>query len=221
MLKPIRKPRPFAGTRGESLQDLYATTLGCVGVIAVTDVTTPTNVRYNTNAHVAVSTLDDKVTESKNVVYKRLSITEVFKRAKFEEETGMFAPVKTPLVHPLSKAAFISFLNGVHKCDFDITDIDVVYVSGSQYTVTALVDSHGYVGSATLTLGEGGNIVINCAGAPSEITIEYEIPNDEEPAIVEVVSNGVVISTGEFLSQAFHDALEDVGILATPVTSVK
>ena len=48
-LLPIRKPRPFAGRKGQSIKDLYSSAKGAKGVISVKPLTTP-NSRYNTQA---------------------------------------------------------------------------------------------------------------------------------------------------------------------------
>ena len=52
-LLPIRKPRPFAGKKGQSIKDLYSSAMRAKGVLSVKPLATP-NMRYNTEAVVRI-----------------------------------------------------------------------------------------------------------------------------------------------------------------------
>ena len=49
-LLPIRKPRPFAGKKGQSIKDLYSSAMRAKGVLSVK----PLAMRYNTEAVVRI-----------------------------------------------------------------------------------------------------------------------------------------------------------------------
>lgn len=236
MLKPIRKPRPFSGTRGAGLKELYSAAFSALGVAKVTPIVHEYNNRYNTRAHVATALGDDNViTRSIEVLYNRQDLVKVLKMAGFtlavEGLTNDLTHADVPnVVHPLTPVKLLGLLNGVFKCDFNEDDLDIV-VNNKSYTLTAKTESLGYIGKATIQFGGGGS-TISCAGAPSSIELELEligappsfdlgeaVPDEYK---MEIKVDGEVIYHGLPETPEFFDALEAAGLTASfPPSSIQ
>lgn len=215
MLIPLRKPRPFSGARGQSLKELYSACLvRGLGIVTVKK-TSGNEPRYNTEAVVAIKLNGDAVESIQNTLYNRLTIKQVFKLAKFNTDSGDVAPVRptVEVKHPMTTKQVLEFLNGVHRCDFDETDITITHKGGSLYAIEAKEQSLGYIGSGDLTIGES-KPTINCAGAPSTITIPVSMdPADEaNPPELEFRIGDEIIFSGSIVGTGLPDALKARGI---------
>lgn len=155
MLIPQRKPRPFSGSKGESIKELYSATIGNLGIIDLNSIDKTVSERYNTQAWILTKakTTAGLPEETKRVLYNRLTISEVFSRASLDDGTGFQVEANEEVQHPLTTDALIKLLNGKYHCDFDSTDIIATYINGNVYTVSALVKSLGYIGEAELHVG--------------------------------------------------------------------
>ena len=173
-LLPIRKPRPFAGRKGQSIKDLYSSAKGTKGVVSVKPLTTP-NSRYNTQAVVLVKEPKriGAFPNNRTIVYKRLHLDEVFRLIN-EEYDGQSLEIVTEkeIVHPLSTSDILRILNGQFGCDFEEDDVTIENTSCTEYTLTAKEQSTGYIGQATISIGR--ELIYDCSGAP-HVTDEFEI----------------------------------------------
>lgn len=173
-LLPIRKPRPFAGRKGQSIKDLYSSAKGTKGVISVKPLTTP-NSRYNTQAVVLIKEPKriGAFPDIRTIVYKRLHLDEVFRLIN-KEYDGQSLEIATEkeIVHPLSTSDILRILNGQFGCDFEEDDVTIENTSCTEYTLTAKEQSTGYIGQATISIGR--ELIYDCSGAP-HVTDEFEI----------------------------------------------
>lgn len=173
-LLPIRKPRPFAGRKGQSIKDLYSSAMGTKGVISVKPLTTP-NSRYNTQAVVLVKEPKriGAFPDIRTIVYKRLHLDEVFRLIN-KEYDGQSLEIATEkeIVHPLSTSDILRILNGQFGCDFEEDDVTIENTSCTEYTLTAKEQSIGYIGQAVICIGR--ELIYDCSGAP-HVTDEFEI----------------------------------------------
>lgn len=173
-LLPIRKPRPFAGRKGQSIKDLYSSAKGTKGVISVKPLTTP-NSRYNTQAVVLVkeAVRIGAFPDNRTIVYKRLHLDEVFRLIN-KEYDGQSLEIATEkeIVHPLSTSDILRILNGQFGCDFEEDDVTIENTSCTEYTLTAKEQSTGYIGQAVICIGR--ELIYDCSGAP-HVTDEFEI----------------------------------------------
>ena len=172
-LIPIRKPRPFAGRKGQSIKDLYSGAIGGLGIISISPLATP-NPRYNTQAVVLVKEAErlGAYPETRTIVYKRLDLDQVFRYINSEFEDNMIIEVNKELEHPLSPADVLKILNGQFKCDFDENDLHIENTCCTEYTLTANPESTGYLGQAVICIGR--ELVFDCSGAP-HVTDDFEI----------------------------------------------
>lgn len=173
-LLPIRKPRPFAGRKGQSIKDLYSSAMGAKGVISVKPLTTP-NSRYNTQAVVLIKEPKriGAFPDIRTIVYKRLHLDEVFRLIN-KEYDGQSLEIATEkeIVHPLSTSDILRILNGQFGCDFEEDDVTIENTSCTEYTLTAKEQSTGYIGQATISIGR--ELIYDCSGSP-HVTDEFEI----------------------------------------------
>lgn len=173
-LLPIRKPRPFAGRKGQSIKDLYSSAMGAKGVVSVKPLTTP-NSRYNTQAVVLVKEPEriGAFPDNRTIVYKRLHLDEVFRLIN-EEYDGQSLEIATEkeIVHPLAPTDVLRILNGQFGCDFEEDDITIENTCCTEYTLTAKEQSTGYIGQAVICIGR--ELIYDCSGAP-HVTDEFEI----------------------------------------------
>lgn len=173
-LLPIRKPRPFAGRKGQSIKDLYSSAMGAKGVISVKPLTTP-NSRYNTQAVVLVKEAEriGAFPDNRTIVYKRLHLDEVFRFIN-EEYDGQSLEIATEkeIVHPLSAADVLRILNGQFGCDLEEDDVTIENTCCTEYTLTAKEQSTGYIGQAVICIGR--ELIYDCSGSP-HVTDEFEI----------------------------------------------
>lgn len=228
MLKPVRKPRPFAGARGAGLKELYSAVFSTLGISKVSPIVHEYNNRYNTRA-VAATNLSEAnvVTSSIEVLYNRQDLTKVLKMAGFgpvaEGGANELIHADVPnVLHPLTPVKLIGLLNGVFKCDFNEDDLEIT-VTNKAYSLTAKADSLGYIGTAKITFG-GGSTTISCAGAPSSIELELEMlglppsldVGEEVPEEyqMEIKVDGEVIYKGLPESPDFYEALASAGLTA-------
>lgn len=173
-LLPIRKPRPFAGRKGQSIKDLYSSAMGTKGVVSVKPLTTP-NRRYNTQAVVLVKEPEriGAFPVNRTIVYKRLHLDEVFRLIN-KEYDGQSLEIATEkeIVHPLSTSDILRILNGQFGCDFEEDDVTIENTYCAEYTLTAKEQSTGYIGQAVIRIGR--ELIYDCSGAP-HVTDEFEI----------------------------------------------
>ena len=173
-LLPIRKPRPFAGRKGQSIKDLYSTAMRAKGVISVKPLATP-NVRYNTEAVVRISDPESlgAFPDNRTIVYKRLHLDEVFRLIN-QEYDGQALQIgyEKEVEHPLSPKDVLRILNGQFGCDFEEDDLTIENTCCTEYTLTAKDTSLGYIGEAVICIGR--ELLYDCTGAP-HVTDEFEI----------------------------------------------
>ena len=219
MLKPIRKPRPFAGARGKGLKELYSATFSALGLMNVQAITHEYNKRYNTCIQaVMAKDENDVATATIDIIYNRQDLVKVFKLAGFTPAIeGQAIDLEHEdiegLAHPLNVKDLLNLLNGKFKCDLSEDDVTII-ANGSRYALTAKADSLGYIGSANLSFG-AGEIVISCAGAPHYALIEIEDPEDEENVespYFSVKVEGVLVYEGDNFNE-MRIALLNKGIL--------
>lgn len=172
-LIPIRKPRPFAGKKGQPIKDLYSSAMGALGVISIGKLNTP-NARYNTQAVVLMKepTRIGSHAETKTIVYKRLALTAVFKQINSEFADSLIIETDKELVHPLSPSDVLKVLNGQFACDFTEDDLEITNTCCTEYTLTAKPTSIGYTGEVVVCIGR--ELVYDCSGAP-HVTDDFEI----------------------------------------------
>ena len=173
-LLPIRKPRPFAGRKGQSIKDLYSSAMRAKGVISVKPLATP-NVRYNTEAIVRISDPESlgAFADNRTIVYKRLHLDEVFRLIN-QEYDGQALQIgyEKEVEHPLSPKDVLRILNGQFGCDFEEDDLTIENTCCTEYTLTAKDTSLGYIGEAVICIGR--ELLYDCTGAP-HVTDEFEI----------------------------------------------
>lgn len=172
-LIPIRKPRPFAGKKGQSIKDLYSGAVGAKGVIEVGPLATP-NVRYNTQAKVLYKEAEriGAYPDTRTIVYKRLDLNQVFRMINSEFEQNMIIETDKELEHPLTPETVLKVLNGQFGCDFEIEDLDIENTCCTEYTLTAKEQSTGYIGQVVICIGR--ELIFDCSGAP-HVTDDFEI----------------------------------------------
>ncbi len=173
-LLPIRKPRPFAGKKGQSIKDLYSSAKGAKGVVSVKPLMTP-NSRYNTQAVVLVKEPEriGAFPNNRTIVYKRLHLDEVFRLINKEYDgQALQIGYEKEVEHPLSPKDVLRILNGQFGCDFEEHDVTIENTSCTEYTLTAKEQSTGYIGQATISIGR--ELIYDCSGAP-HVTDEFEI----------------------------------------------
>lgn len=173
-LLPIRKPRPFAGRKGQSIKDLYSSAMRAKGVISVKPLATP-NARYNTEAVVRISDPESlgAFADNRTIVYKRLHLDEVFRLIN-QEYDGQALQIgyEKEVEHPLSPKDVLRILNGQFGCDFEEDDLTIENTCCTEYTLTAKDTSLGYIGKAVICIGR--ELLYDCTGAP-HVTDEFEI----------------------------------------------
>lgn len=173
-LLPIRKPRPFAGRKGQSIKDLYSSAMRAKGVISVKPLATP-NARYNTEAVVRISDPESlgAFPDNRTIVYKRLHLDEVFRLIN-QEYDGQALQIgyEKEVEHPLSPKDVLRILNGQFGCDFEEDDLTIENTCCTEYTLTAKDASLGYIGEAVICIGR--ELLYDCTGAP-HVTDEFEI----------------------------------------------
>lgn len=173
-LLPIRKPRPFAGRKGQSIKDLYSSAMRAKGVISVKPLATP-NARYNTEAVVRISDPESlgSFPDNRTIVYKRLHLDEVFRLIN-QEYDGQALQIgyEKEVEHPLSPKDVLRILNGQFGCDFEEDDLTIENTCCTEYTLTAKDASVGYIGEAVICIGR--ELLYDCTGAP-HVTDEFEI----------------------------------------------
>lgn len=173
-LLPIRKPRPFAGKKGQSIKDLYSTVMRAKGVVSVKPLTTP-NARYNTEAVVRISDPESigAFPDNRTIVYRRLHLDEVFRLIN-QEYDGQALQIgyEKEVEHPLSPKDVLRILNGQFGCDFEEEDLTIENTCCTEYTLTAKEHSIGYIGKAVICIGR--ELLYDCTGAP-HVTDEFEI----------------------------------------------
>lgn len=182
---PIRKPRPFAGARGYSLKELYSAVIGTKGITQLNVINPATSKRYNTEVFVLVEeAAGNKLAEFRTVLYSRMTIVDVFKRAGFQTLEGDFkATAFTVAVkHPLESEEVLRIFNGKHACDFTEQDIKITHISGSLYTVEALPKSLGYIGKAEINIGEKIYVPL----VPTEHALVGSVESTVEPDNVKI-----------------------------------
>ena len=173
-LLPIRKPRPFAGKKGQSIKDLYSSAMRAKGVLSVKPLATP-NMRYNTEAVVRISDPESlgAFPNNRTIVYKRLHLDEVFRLINKEYDgQALQIGYEKEVEHPLSSTDVLRILNGQFGCDFEEDDLTIENTSCTEYTLTAKEQSTGYIGQATISIGR--ELIYDCSGAP-HVTDEFEI----------------------------------------------
>lgn len=173
-LLPIRKPRPFAGKKGQSIKDLYSSAMRAKGVLSVKPLATP-NTRYNTEAVVRISDPESlgAFPNNRTIVYKRLHLDEVFRliNKEYDGQTLQIGYEKE-VEHPLSSTDVLRILNGQFGCDFEEDDLTIENTCCTEYTLTAKENSTGYIGEAVICIGR--ELLYDCTGAP-HVTDEFEI----------------------------------------------
>ena len=173
-LLPIRKPRPFAGKKGQSIKDLYSSAKGAKGVVSVKPLMTP-NSRYNTQAVVLVKEPEriGAFPNNRTIVYKRLHLDEVFRLINKEYDgQALQIGYEKEVEHPLSSTDVLRILNGQFGCDFEEDDLTIENTCCTEYTLTAKENSTGYIGEAVICIGR--ELLYDCTGAP-HVTDEFEI----------------------------------------------
>ncbi len=173
-LLPIRKPRPFAGKKGQSIKDLYSSAIRAKGVLSVKPLATP-NMRYNTEAVVRISDPESlgAFPNNRTIVYKRLHLDEMFRliNKEYDDQTLQIGYEKE-VEHPLSPKDVLRILNGQFGCDFEEDDLTIENTCCTEYTLTAKENSTGYIGEAVICIGR--ELLYDCTGAP-HVTDEFEI----------------------------------------------
>lgn len=173
-LLPIRKPRPFAGKKGQSIKDLYSSAMRAKGVLSVKPLATP-NMRYNTEAVVRISDPESlgAFPNNRTIVYKRLHLDEVFRLINKEYDgQALQIGYEKEVEHPLSPKDVLRILNGQFGCDFEEDDLTIENTCCTEYTLTAKENSTGYIGEAVICIGR--ELLYDCTGAP-HVTDEFEI----------------------------------------------
>ena len=173
-LLPIRKPRPFAGKKGQSIKDLYSSAMRAKGVLSVKPLATP-NMRYNTEAVVRISDPESlgAFPNNRTIVYKRLHLDEVFRLINKEYDgQALQIGYEKEVEHPLSSTDVLRILNGQFGCDFEEDDLTIENTCCTEYTLTAKENSTGYIGEAVICIGR--ELLYDCTGAP-HVTDEFEI----------------------------------------------
>lgn len=173
-LLPIRKPRPFAGKKGQSIKDLYSSAMRAKGVLSVKPLATP-NTRYNTEAVVRISDPESlgAFPNNRTIVYKRLHLDEVFRLINKEYDgQALQIGYEKEVEHPLSPKDVLRILNGQFGCDFEEDDLTIENTCCTEYTLTAKENSIGYIGEAVICIGR--ELLYDCTGAP-HVTDEFEI----------------------------------------------
>ena len=173
-LLPIRKPRPFAGKKGQSIKDLYSSAMRAKGVLSVKPLATP-NMRYNTEAVVRISDPESlgAFPNNRTIVYKRLHLDEVFRLINKEYDgQALQIGYEKEVEHPLSSTDVLRILNGQFGCDFEEDDLTIENTCCTEYTLTAKENSTGYIGEAVICIGR--ELLYDCTGAPY-VTDEFEI----------------------------------------------
>lgn len=173
-LLPIRKPRPFAGKKGQSIKDLYSSAMRAKGVLSVKPLATP-NMRYNTEAVVRISDPESlgAFPNNRTIVYKRLHLDEVFRLINKEYDgQALQIGYEKEIVHPLAPTDVLRILNGQFGCDFEEDDVTIENTCCTEYTLTAKEQSTGYIGQAVICIGR--ELLYDCTGAP-HVTDEFEI----------------------------------------------
>lgn len=172
-LIPVRKPRPFAGRKGQSLKELYSGTQDTKGIISIKPLSIQPN-RYNTQAIALVKEPEriGQFPETRTVVYNRLDLLTVFSYVNKEFKNNFIIETDKELVHPLSSKDVLKVLNGQFGCDFDENDLDIVNTCCTEYTLTAKPNSLGYIGQIVVCIGR--ELIFDCSGAP-HITEEFEM----------------------------------------------
>lgn len=173
-LLPIRKPRPFAGKKGQSIKDLYSSAMRAKGVLSVKPLATP-NMRYNTEAVVRISDPESlgAFPNNRTIVYKRLHLDEVFRLINKEYDgQALQISYEKEVEHPLSPKDVLRILNGQFGCDFEEDDLTIENTCCTEYTLTAKENSTGYIGEAVICIGR--ELLYDCTGAP-HVTDEFEI----------------------------------------------
>lgn len=173
-LLPIRKPRPFAGKKGQSIKDLYSSAMRAKGVLSVKPLATP-NTRYNTEAVVRISDPESlgAFPNNRTIVYKRLHLDEVFRLINKEYDgQALQIGYEKEVEHPLSSTDVLRILNGQFGCDFEEDDLTIENTCCTEYTLTAKENSTGYIGEVVICIGR--ELLYDCTGAP-HVTDEFEI----------------------------------------------
>ena len=173
-LLPIRKPRPFAGKKGQSIKDLYSSAMRTKGVLSVKPLATP-NMRYNTEAVVRISDPESlgAFPNNRTIVYKRLHLDEVFRLINKEYDSqALQIGHEKEVEHPLSSTDVLRILNGQFGCDFEEDDLTIENTCCTEYTLTAKENSTGYIGEAVICIGR--ELLYDCTDAP-HVTDEFEI----------------------------------------------
>lgn len=172
-LIPIRKPRPFAGKKGQPIKDLYSSAMGALGVISVSKLKTM-DARYNTQAVVLYKQPEriGAYPDTRTVVYRRMDLLEVFRQVDKEFQNNYTIETVKELEHPLSTKDILRLLNGQFACDFEEDDLDIVNTCCTEYTLTAKSTSIGYTGKIAICIGR--ELVFDCTGAP-HVTDDFEI----------------------------------------------
>ena len=173
-LLPIRKPRPFAGKKGQSIKDLYSSAMRAKGVLSVKPLATP-NMRYNTEAVVRISDPESlgAFPNNRTIVYKRLHLDEVFRLINKEYDgQALQIGYEKEVEHPLSSTDVLRILNGQFGCDFEEDDLTIENTCCTEYTLTAKENSTGYIGEVVICIGR--ELLYDCTGAP-HVTDEFEI----------------------------------------------
>lgn len=173
-LLPIRKPRPFAGKKGQSIKDLYSSAMGAKGVISVKPLATP-NARYNTEAVVLIKEPEriGSFPDNRTIVYKRIHLDEVFRLINKEYDgDALQIGYEKEIEHPLSPKDVLRILNGQFGCDFEEDDLTIENTCCTEYTLTAKDQSLGFIGQAVICIGR--ELLYDCSGAP-HVTDEFEI----------------------------------------------
>lgn len=201
-LLPIRKPRPFAGKKGQSIKDLYSSAMNAKGVISVKPLATP-NTRYNTEAVVLIKEPESigAFPDNRTIVYKRLHLDEVFRLIN-EEYDGQALQIgyEKEVEHPLSPKDVLRILNGQFGCDFEEDDLTIENTCCTEYTLTAKESSTGYIGEAVICIGR--ELLYDCTGAP-HVTDEFEITGR---VIITLASGEVYEGTIEEIAAQMNQA---------------
>ena len=201
-LLPIRKPRPFAGRKGQSIKDLYSSAMNAKGVISVKPLATP-NTRYNTEAVVLIKEPEriGAFPDNRTIVYKRLHLDEVFRLIN-EEYDGQALQIgyEKEVEHPLSPKDVLRILNGQFGCDFEEDDLTIENTCCTEYTLTAKESSTGYIGEAVICIGR--ELLYDCTGAP-HVTDEFEITGR---VIITLASGEVYEGTIEEIAAQMNQA---------------
>lgn len=201
-LLPIRKPRPFAGKKGQSIKDLYSSAMRAKGVLSVKPLATP-NTRYNTEAVVRISDPESlgAFPNNRTIVYKRLHLDEVFRLINQEYDgEALQIGYEKEVEHPLSPKDVLRILNGQFGCDFEEDDLTIENTCCTEYTLTAKENSIGYIGEAVICIGR--ELLYDCTGAP-HVTDEFEITGR---VIITLASGEVYEGTIEEIAAQMNQA---------------